>query len=114
MHCPLCAAITDATFLESAGRRYSRCERCDLIFLHPDDKPLPLDEVVRYLEHQNDASHAGYRAFLRQVADPLCAAVPVGAQGLDMGCGPAPVLAGILTASGRPTAQYDPVFHADE
>ena len=113
MRCPLCAATTDTPLLETAQRRYARCERCDLIFLHPDDRPRPLDEVMRYLEHRNSWSDAGYRTFLRQLAAPLCATVPEGARGLDVGCGPTPVLAGILTASGRPTAHYDPLFHAD-
>ncbi|MDB4916022.1 MAG: type 12 methyltransferase [Gemmatimonadetes bacterium] len=112
--CPLCGTGTESLFFEEVARRYSRCVCCDLIFLHPAGRPLPLDEVVRYLEHENHAASAGYVDFLRTLADPVCKAVPAGAHGLDFGCGPAPVLAALFCESGRPTDSYDPLFHAND
>lgn len=108
--CPLCGKIARTAELELTERTYLRCDRCTLIFLHPEDRPFPLQEVLRYLEHRNDGDDSRYVAFLRRLADPVCAAVPVGARGLDFGCGPEPVLARLLTASGRPTSSYDPLF----
>ncbi len=108
--CPLCAAIRQRAFFAEAGRRYFRCAECDLIFVHPDDRPGKAEETSRYLVHQNSPDDAGYVAFLQRLAGPVCARVPVGSRGLDVGCGPAPVLAMLLTTSGRPTLYHDPLF----
>jgi Methyltransferase domain len=51
--------------------------------------------------------------FLHRLVDPLVVAVPRGAVGMDYGCGPVPVLSAILTATGRPTSAYDPLFFPD-
>lgn len=82
-----------------------------MIFLVPGAHPALLDEVLRYLEHDNRRDDPEYLRFLRRLGDPLCAAVRPGARGLDFGCGPVPVLGEWLTAQGRPTASYDPLFH---
>ena len=39
--------------------------------------------------------------------------LPPGARGIDVGCGPAPVLASLFTTAGFPCASYDPYFAAD-
>ena len=111
--CPLCATSGAPAYFEDATRRYARCGECDLIFVFPEDRPRPLEEVIRYLQHENDSADAGYATFLAQLADPLCEVVPHGARGLDYGSGPSPVLAEMLTARGRPTEAYDPLFKAD-
>ena len=84
-----------------------------MIHVDADKRPSPAAEKRRYLEHRNGATDPGYIKFLRALADPVCAVVPVGARGLDFGCGPAPVLAELLTAGGRPTVGYDPLFQPD-
>lgn len=73
-----------------------------------------LAEVVRYQEHNNEADDPGYEAFLRKLGDPMLERLPIGARGLDFGCGPTPVLARVLTGAGRPCAAYDPLFLPDE
>ena len=108
--CPLCAASDAVVRVEVSDRRYFRCAECDLVFVHPDDRPGAQDEAARYLAHQNSRDDAGYVRFLRRLADPVCARMPVGSRGLDVGCGPAPVLAELLGESGRPTVCYDPLF----
>ncbi|MDQ2668158.1 MAG: class I SAM-dependent methyltransferase, partial [Gemmatimonadota bacterium] len=40
--------------------------------------------------------------------------MPVGSRGLDVGCGPIPVLSELFTEGGRPTQFFDPLFHPDE
>jgi len=110
LNCPLCTTISQAAFLESAARRFFRCAECDLVFVHPDDRPEAEDEAKRYLAHENRRDDDGYANFLRRLADPVCARMPAGSRGLDVGCGPTPVLAELLTASGRPTEYYDPLF----
>lgn len=113
--CPLCGApaleLRDAA---SECPRYFRCPSCALIHLDPAHL-LSLDEErKRYLLHENDANDGGYVRFLRRLADPLLARLPPGARGLDFGCGPAPVLAEMLTAAGFPCAAYDPFFAPNE
>lgn len=112
--CPLCGWQGAPRILLDAGRAYHRCVRCNLVFVAPAHRPAPLAEVMRYLEHDNQRDDAGYLGFLRRVADPVCERTAPGARGLDFGCGPVPVLAEWLTAQGRPTVAYDPLFHADE
>lgn len=112
--CPLCSGSSTSLILDDAGRRYHRCEECDLIFLDPAQRSAPLDEVLRYMDHQNDRSDVGYLRFLRQLADPLCDVVPPGCRGLDYGCGPTPLLGEWLTSQERETVSYDPVFHPYE
>lgn len=112
--CLLCGTPEPAVYHVDGSRRYMRCERCWLIFLQPADRLPPLSEVLRYLEHRNSADDDGYVAFLRRLADPVLERVSVGARGLDVGCGPAPVLAELLTKLDRPCASYDPLFQPDE
>ncbi len=112
--CPLGAASPAHSFLVDGARAYLRCGRCSLVFLRPADRIPPLAEVMRYLEHRNSADDAGYVAFLSRLADPVSERLPAGARGLDFGCGPAPVLARLLTDRGLPCASYDPLFLPDE
>jgi hypothetical protein len=85
-----------------------------LIFLHPDQRPTLLQEVMRYQQHCNHAEDEGYIKFLRRLADPLRHVLPAGARGLDYGCGPTAVMAQVLESHGYPTVSYDPLFHPDE
>ena len=108
--CPLCSLrITSGIEVEST--QYGHCVDCDLISLDPSRRPLPLDEVMRYTMHHNTGDDEGYRRFLGRLAGPVRARLTAGAEGLDYGCGPWPVLAEMLTEAGHPTAAYDPVFH---
>lgn len=111
--CPLCSGIP-VPFHSDGERRFFRCARCSVVFLHPDHRLTPLQEVLRYCEHRNSAEDAAYVQFLSRLADPVGARLVDGARGLDYGCGPTPVLAGMFTAAGYPTESYDPFFLGDE
>jgi SAM-dependent methyltransferase len=112
--CTLCGNPQPESYLVEANRRYHRCATCSLIFLDPSDHLRPLEEVLRYLEHDNRGDDPAYVAFLRRLTDWVENFTAAGSRGLDYGCGPAPVLGEILTSSGRPTASYDPLFRPDE
>ena len=111
--CLLCGGAATSWYAEPA-RDYWRCDTCALVFLSPEQRPDSEAEVRRYRLHQNRDDDAGYRAFLSRLAQPMIRCVPEGGSGLDYGCGPAPVLAELMTRSGRPTVSYDPVFAPDE
>jgi 2-polyprenyl-3-methyl-5-hydroxy-6-metoxy-1,4-benzoquinol methylase len=66
----------------------------------------------RYDLHRNDPADAGYCAFLGRLMEPLAARLAPGAQGLDFGCGPAPVLATLLSQRGFRMTHYDPFYAA--
>lgn len=112
--CPLCGDGAAPLILNADGRAYHQCTRCDLVFLDPAQRIRPLAEVMRYLEHNNDAGDAGYMAFLQRLGDPVRSRLAAGAHGLDFGCGPATALGDWFTGHGHPTASYDPLFHPDE
>lgn len=112
--CPLCGVASATIILVEAKRRFLRCPECTLIFVHPADRLRPLEEALRYLHHQNHRDDPGYVQFLERLVIPVCDIVPEGSRGLDFGCGPAPVIAELLTARERPAVSYDPLFFADD
>lgn len=97
-----------------ADRRvYWRCGVCAATLLDPRQFPTRAEEAAEYRLHRNDPDDPGYRRFLARLADPLAEALPVGARGLDFGCGPGPALAALLGEAGHRVALYDPVFFPD-
>lgn len=112
--CPLCGGRSTSPFHTDGPREYRLCGDCALIFVPPSMRLMPLEEVVRYVQHDNRRDDPRYERFLRRLADPLRRRLTPGDRGLDFGSGPVPVLAELLTADGFPTASYDPVFAPDE
>lgn len=111
--CPLCGSDRPEVFLTVTERDYLRCPDCALRFLDPAHHPDRATEEAEYRRHRNDPDDPGYRAFLARLAEPLIAALPEHAQGLDFGCGPGPALAAMLREAGHRVALYDPVFAPD-
>lgn len=112
--CPLCGGVDVGFFCADTARPYLRCRTCDLVFVDPGSLPDPAAERARYETHNNDAADPGYVAFLERFAAPFGEALgPAPLEGLDYGCGPAPVLAGLLAARGHRMAVWDPFFAPD-
>jgi cyclopropane fatty-acyl-phospholipid synthase-like methyltransferase len=109
----VCEAAAAQPFMQVQGRHYWRCPQCQATFLDPSQLPTAEREQAEYRLHDNDAAQAGYRRFLQQVAQPLLQRLPPGQHGLDYGCGPGPVLAGMLREAGHTVALYDPFFQPD-
>lgn len=112
--CPLCGTLSSDPFHSDGAREYRICGTCALIFMPASMHPRPLEEVVRYAQHDNRRDDPRYVEFLRRLADPLMARLSPGARGLDFGSGPVPVLGELLTANGFPAVSYDPVFAPHE
>ncbi|KAJ4457260.1 putative class I SAM-dependent methyltransferase [Paratrimastix pyriformis] len=70
-------------------------------------------ERARYDAHHNEPGDLKYRAWLDRLAVPLAAKLAPGAEGLDFGCGPGPVLAQMLAQRGFGVALYDPFYAPD-
>jgi SAM-dependent methyltransferase len=110
--CPLCGAAS-AGFLSADGRDYRRCGRCALTFVPESQHADEARERARYAEHRNSPDDSGYRDFLDRLLAPLAAVLPVGAEGLDFGCGPGPAAATMMRARGFAMTDYDPYFAPD-
>ncbi len=112
--CPLCSSSEVREFAEIRAARYFRCAVCLLTFLAPE---LRLDEAAErehYGTHENDSADPRYRAFLNRLAAPLAEHLAPGAEGLDYGSGPAPVLAIMLREQDFRVRAYDPLFAPDD
>lgn len=107
--CPVCAA--EAGPVDSAEPVYFRCPHCGYVFLDRRSLPDPARERARYELHQNSITDTGYTAMLDGFIDFALAQTPQPPRtALDFGCGPAPVLAELLTRRGIKTDWYDPFF----
>lgn len=109
--CPLCGAKKTELYLKDRKRSYYSCSRCALIFV-PELFLLNGDEEkARYDLHINHRDDPGYREFLSRFSKPLIASLPPGAEGLDFGCGPGPVLAEMLESAGHSIDLFDLYYH---
>ncbi len=111
--CPLCDS-TNTTPLENTGELlYHACIECRLVYLAPEHLLSPEEELKRYRLHTNSPDETGYRNFLLRFFTPFSLLLPPGAQGLEFGCGPGPVLAGMFREAGFGIRLYDPFFFPD-
>ncbi|MEX0605498.1 MAG: class I SAM-dependent methyltransferase [Marinobacter sp.] len=95
------------------GIRYWRCCRCEATLMDPAHWLSADQEKAVYDLHDNQGDDPGYCRFLAKLANPLLKKLSPGARGLDFGCGPGPVLAGMLEATGMEMAIYDPLYFPD-
>lgn len=112
--CPLCGASQNHFFFRDKRRDYWRCEVCALVFVLPEFFLDTESEKQQYDLHENSAGDEGYRQFLGRLAEPLLTHLKPAATGLDFGCGPAPVLANMLSDAGHRVALYDCFYVRDE
>jgi SAM-dependent methyltransferase len=92
------------------AREYFPCPGCGLIFVDEKHHPSPKTAKARYATHQNNPGDAGYLAFLNQALTPALPHLQKSRRGLDYGCGPSPVLVGLLRERGYSCTGYDPLF----
>ncbi|MBP7517793.1 MAG: methyltransferase type 12, partial [Desulfobulbus sp.] len=111
--CIVCGAGPVGLFATIDGLRYHRCTLCQATFLDPGQRLCRADEHRRYRLHENDPADPGYRRFLARLGTPLVKRLQPGSSGLDYGCGPEPVLAGMLAEAGHRVRVYDPLFFPD-
>jgi len=116
--CPLCQSgnLTHSHVRRDSrgGLKYHDCGTCGLVSLDPRHYLLPAAEKERYDLHQNRPGDAGYEAFLDRLAGPLARKLKAGAEGLDFGSGPGPVLHLLMEKRGFRMSLYDPVYAKDE
>lgn len=109
--CPLCEGRATTPFFQDKHRRYWQCELCRLVFVPACYHLSRHAEQAEYQKHENSFADAGYRQFLSRAAEPLLAQLAPASRGIDIGCGPAPVLAQMLQQAGHHCDYYDPLFY---
>lgn len=89
------------------NRSYNQCANCALVFV-PSEFHLSAEEERAYYDlHENSLEDPGYRSFLSRCATPLLEVLSPGSEGLDFGCGPAPLLATMLAEAGHRVELFD-------
>ncbi len=111
--CPLCSGTNVRDYCSDRERSFLRCHACGLVFVPSSQFLSPEDEKRRYDLHRNSPDDEGYRRFLLRIFVPLNARLTPGSWGLDFGCGPGQVLAGMFRESGHFMAAYDRFYRPD-
>ncbi|WP_243469348.1 class I SAM-dependent methyltransferase [Bermanella marisrubri] len=110
-------------FHEDANKRiqrpYYQCLQCQLVFVPESFFLSQSAEKAEYDLHRNHDNDSGYRQFLKRFSDPYeerlrqsfkhDSAEPLSL--LEFGCGPGPVLAHMLEASGHHVTLYDAFYY---
>lgn len=112
--CPLCAHPHNAQlFFADRLREYRQCPNCLLVFVPSQWHLSAANEKAEYDLHDNRMDDDGYAHFLARLAQPLLPRMPANSICLDYGCGPAPLLARLLSNHQHQVSLYDP-FYADD
>ncbi|SHG05513.1 Methyltransferase domain-containing protein [Microbulbifer donghaiensis] len=108
--CPLCRHSAAQPYHRDNFRTYYQCSNCALVFV-PPEYHLPLEEERAYYDlHENSLQDEGYQRFLSRCATPLLNELRPHSEGLDFGCGPAPLLARMLAEAGHRVELYDSYY----
>lgn len=108
--CPLCRDSQTELFDGPLQREYYKCAVCGIRFV--DSKYYISEEKsrIRYLKHNNSSEFDGYKDYLIRAVKPSERFLKTDLRVLDYGCGPSPVLSGILKEMGVSSDYYDPNF----
>jgi 2-polyprenyl-3-methyl-5-hydroxy-6-metoxy-1,4-benzoquinol methylase len=109
--CPVCEQNQLSEFVAVQHQQYLRCAVCEATIMAPGCRLPEHEEKAVYECHENNAGDPGYQRFLSRLASPLLDQLSPGMSGLDFGCGPGPVLAGMLREAGMAVSVYDPFFY---
>lgn len=82
------------------SRRYHSCPRCEYIFMDEADLLSDKEELLRYEDHNNSIEDEGYREYFKRFIEYSMEKTDRGAQILDYGSGPEPVLASVMEEAG--------------
>jgi 2-polyprenyl-3-methyl-5-hydroxy-6-metoxy-1,4-benzoquinol methylase len=113
--CKICRAETRVTHDAQQRLDYFSCPDCEFLFMDEARRLSPDKERKHYEKHNNSPQNEGY---VRMFQDFIDRAVtphhPRIGTALDFGCGPGPVLAGLLEERGFDVDVYDPFFAPNE
>lgn len=108
--CILCNHPDTRIFHKDERQTCLKCPRCHLVFVSPDQRLTPAEEVERYNRHENDPKDPRYRNFLGRLFKPMNERLKPGSSGLDFGSGPGPALHLMFMGKGHRMNIYDPFY----
>lgn len=111
--CPLCGANC-SLFHQDKRRSYFICACCSLVHVPKEFHLTASKEREEYDKHENSLLDDGYRRFLSRAAEPLLSRLDHKAYGLDFGCGPAPMLAKMLSDQGHKVELFDKFYFPED
>ncbi|WP_193165385.1 class I SAM-dependent methyltransferase [Microbulbifer hainanensis] len=111
LSCPLCRHEATQLYHRDQFRSYHQCAHCALVFVPEEFHLSTAQELEYYEQHENSLEDEGYRRFLSRCATPLLEQLQPHSEGLDFGCGPAPLLATMLAEAGHRVELFD-VYYA--
>lgn len=110
--CPLCHSSSKEHIVRQRDdKSFFRCKKCQLVYTNSREYIEKNQEELHYLKHHNTIEQVGYVRFLSQVLTPMLPFLKPGAEGLDWGCGYAPVLCALWAQAGFACTPYDPFFY---
>ncbi|QYA24991.1 class I SAM-dependent methyltransferase [Gramella sp. MT6] len=108
--CPLCQS-SGKLFFRNKSHTYLKCTYCFGIYMCADQLPKPEEEIVRYLNHNNDVNDVKYQNFVSPIVHSIFQDFkPNSSNGLDYGAGTGPVITKILNDHNYKITIYDPFF----
>lgn len=111
-NCPLCHHDSPEHIIRQRdGKSFFRCKNCQLVYISPTEYIEKDQEELHYLKHHNTIEQEGYVRFLSRVLTPMLPYLKSDAEGLDWGCGYAPVLCALWAEAGFACTPYDPFFY---
>lgn len=111
--CPLCDSPLLVDYHRDQNRDYKQCSQCQLVFVDRQYLLGPEQEKAEYDLHRNSVDDSGYRKFLSRLLLPMQLRLQPGAEGLEFGCGPGPVLSVMLADAGYKISVYDIYYYND-
>ena len=114
MKCTLCDNYYTSFLLKADLREYWFCPKCSIIFVPPEFFISKIEEVERYLEHNNNLENKGYVKMFQQKINTSKEICPNISSVLDYGCGYEPVLKVLLEREGYQVDGYDLNFFPNE
>lgn len=110
MKCKLCNSETCDILCKDKYRSFLYCKDCGLIFVPDCEHVSLLEEKLRYDNHDNSRSNAGYVNFLEKMVQTVECYGTKDIKILDFGCGKQAVLTCLLNEKGYSCTAYDPLY----
>jgi hypothetical protein len=110
--CPLCSTL-DSFILhhDVLGRKLFECAECRLVFADGSHRPDAVQEMNRYLQHNNSLDNPDYLNYIESKLGKVIHLADEGSKICDYGSGPANALNHILSSGGYTCHSYDPFFN---
>lgn len=109
--CKICGGPARVVRDEPFHLDYFLCPACEFVSVEEAGRVSEEEERLDYLKHDNTFANEGYVRMLDAFIDEAVAPFAAGARtALDFGCGPGPVLAGLLRQRGLAVDVHDKHF----